>query len=201
MIRPLTFSLAAGVALLAAPICGANESFPVVHSEPITVRVLSGQDGKPLAHLHLIVIAGYDQSDLRGQRWREETLTDAQGQALLSGQLANLPWLQLWVKNKPLCQTNPRKSGFSVERIRRDGLSAPNRCGTATVADVPGVFTVFVMSKSPAPNGAAAAPPVPVVQPSASPAPVCCGAIVKVGTTSATPSYLQMNTRAQLRAR
>jgi hypothetical protein len=126
---------------------GAYESFPVVHSEPITIRILSGKSGQPLAHLHLLLIGGYDQRDIHGQLFRAEALTDALGQAHLEGQLANLPWLQVWVNKKPLCQANPRQASFSVERIRRDGLSSPNRCGTAVVEDAPGVFTVFVQSK------------------------------------------------------
>jgi hypothetical protein len=144
MIRPIAISFAAALSLLTASVCGADEPHSVTHNEPITVRILSGKDGQPLAHSHLILIGGYDQDEIHDQLWREETLTDAHGQASLSKQFANLPWLQVWVDKKPLCQANPRKTSFSVERIRRDGLSAPNRCGTATVEDAPGVFTVFV---------------------------------------------------------
>jgi hypothetical protein len=146
MIRPFAISLAAALSLLAAPFCGADEPYSVTHNGPITVRVLSGKDGQPIVHSHLILIAGYDQGQIRDQLWREETLTDAQGQARLSKQFANLPWLQVWVDKKPLCQANPRKTSFSVERILRDGLSAPNRCGTITVEDAPGLFTVFVQT-------------------------------------------------------
>jgi hypothetical protein len=118
-----------------------------MHNEPITVRVLSGKDGQPQAHLHLLLIAGYDQGEMHDHLFHEEALTDAQGQARLSNQIANLPWLQVWVGKKMLCQARPRSESFSVELIRRDGFSAPNRCGIATVEDRPGVFTVFVKSK------------------------------------------------------
>jgi hypothetical protein len=135
------------MALLSATLSGADETVPVVHNEPITVRILGGKDGQPLAHLHLVLIAGYDRSDMHDQLYRAELLTDAHGQVRLPKQLANLPWLQVWVTKKPLCQANPRGASFSVELIRRDGVSAPNRCGTATVEDAPGVFTVFVKGK------------------------------------------------------
>ncbi len=147
MIRPLSFSLAAGTALLAASLSSVAESFPVVHNEPITVRILGGKNGLPFAHLHLVMLGGYDRSDLHDQFYRAEALTDARGQARLPKQLANLPWLQVWVTKKPLCQAKPRRDSFSVALIRRDGLSTPNRCGTATVEDAPGVFTVFVKGK------------------------------------------------------
>jgi hypothetical protein len=158
------------MALLYAPISGAHEVFPVVHNEPITVRIVGGMDGQPLAHMHLVMLGGYDQGDLHDQLYRMELLTDAHGQARLPRQLANLPWLQVWVAGKPLCQANPRKTSFSVELIRRDGVSAPNRCGTATVEDVPGVFTVFVKGKGAAPQAdlpahASAPAPDPVSAP------------------------------------
>jgi len=155
MIRSLSISLA----LVAAAACCAAESFPVVHSEPITVRIVGGKDGRPLGRLHLTLIAGYDRSDMREQAFREEVLTDAHGEARLSSQMANLPWLQVWVEKKMLCQENPRIASFSVERMRRDGLSTPNHCGMATVEDSPGVFTVFVKGNGPAPQ-----PPVIVQQ-------------------------------------
>jgi len=155
MIRSLVAYLAAGIALTAAAVSGAAESFPVVHKEPIIIRILGGKDGQPVGRLHLTLIAGYDQSDMHKQLFREEVLTDENGQVRLSNQLANLPWLQVWVGKKPLCQGDPRSASYSVELIRRDGLSAPNRCGTATVENKPGVFTVFVKNKAATPAVAA----------------------------------------------
>jgi hypothetical protein len=147
VIRPFAVSLAAGLALIAASGRGEGESFPVVHNEPITVRILGGKDGQPQGRLHLIFIAGYNWNDMREQLFREEALTDAHGQVRLSNQLANLPWLRVWVDKETLCQENPRIASYSVELMRRDGLSTPNRCGKATVEDRPGVFIVFVKSR------------------------------------------------------
>jgi hypothetical protein len=151
MLRCLVVHVAAGIALAAVPVSCAAEVFPVAHKEPIVIRILGGTDGKPLVRQHLTLIAGYDQRDMREQLFREEVLTDEKGQVRLSNQLANLPWLQVWVGKKPLCQGNPRSASYSVELIRRDGVSAPNRCGTATVESKPGVFTVFVKNKAATP--------------------------------------------------
>jgi hypothetical protein len=144
MVRSLAFSLAAGLLVLAAPYGKADETFPVAHPEPIAVRVLDGGNGKPIAHVHLTLIAGYDKGDIKGQAFHEDALTDDQGKARLSNELANLPFLQVWVTKVELCQTKPRAALFSIDRIRRDGLSAPNLCGTFSVENAPGVFTVFV---------------------------------------------------------
>jgi hypothetical protein len=148
MIQPLRILLAAAIALFTASLCHADETFPVVHNEPVTVRIVSGKNGLPLSNLHLVLLGGYDQSDLHDQLYREEVLTDTFGNARLPKQLTNLPWLQVWVNKMPLCQSNPRKTSFSVELIRRDGLSAPNLCGPVSAQITPGVFTVFVKNKA-----------------------------------------------------
>ncbi len=147
MIPSLAFSFAAGLVLLAAQASSAANHFPAMPNAPIIVRILGGKDGHPIVHAHLILVAGYDQRDIQHGLWQEEGLTDEQGKARLSSTLASLPFLQVWVAKKHLCLANPRTARFSVERIRRDGLSTPNRCGTATVEDVPGVLTVFVKAR------------------------------------------------------
>jgi hypothetical protein len=158
VIRPIAVSLVAGLAFVSAAASGADETFPEVHRDPITIQVLGGKDGRPLGRLHLILIAGYDRTDMRKELFHEDAQTDAHGQVRLSNQMANLPWLQVWVDKKSLCQGNPRIASFSVELMRRDGLSAPNRCGMVTVEDHPGVFTVFVKGKGAAPAPVAIAP-------------------------------------------
>jgi hypothetical protein len=160
MLKPIAFVLAAALALLAAPAKADNETFPVTHNEPITVRILNGKNGQPLAHIHLILIGGYDQGEITDHLWQEEKLTDEQGQVRLSGQLVNLPRIQVELLKGKLCQVKPESVSFSVERIRRDGLSAPNRCGIATVQDAPGIFIVFVKNKVKR-KGTKTAPPTP----------------------------------------
>ncbi len=168
MTRPFSALFLAGLTVAVSGICSAGESFPVVHNEPITVRIVGGKDGQPLSRLHLTLIAGYDRVDMREELYREEMLTDAHGQVRLPNQLANLPWLQVWVAKKSLCQEDAPKASFSVELIRRDGLSAPNHCGKVSVEDKPGVFTVFVKGKGAAPPAIARSPipaPIPITIP------------------------------------
>jgi len=130
------------------PIVCAQESYPVVHREPITLRVIDGNGhGAPLAHVHLTLIAGYDSMDMKHQMFRESALTDETGEARLSRQMANLPLLQVWVQKLPLCQEHPRSEPFIVERIRSFGVSAPNQCGTVVAEETPGVLTIFVRKK------------------------------------------------------
>ncbi len=148
MNRPLSIFLLAALALSTAALCPAVETFPVVHNDPIIVRILSGKNGLPLINLHLVLIGGYDRDDLHQQFYREDALTDNFGKVRISNQMANLPWLQVWVRSMPLCQSKPRKTSFSVELIRRDGVNAPNLCGPVSAQNTPGLFNVFVKNKA-----------------------------------------------------
>jgi hypothetical protein len=150
MIRALTlalrcFTFGMAIALLAASTARADETFPVVHTDLITIHILDGVSGQPLVHAHVQLLGGYDQNDIDRRIWLEELLTDEQGDVQLSNQLANLPFLAVRVEKAPLCQSET--GSFSVERMRRDGLSASNRCGIATVENAPGEFAVFVKGK------------------------------------------------------
>jgi len=142
--RRLVNSLSVGLVLAVSAMAWANETFPVVHDAPIRVQIRSGLNGKPVLRVHLLAVAGYNEEDLRQQMWREEALTDGEGKAYLSSRISNLPFLQVWVTGASLCQDKPRIEAFSVDRVRRDGLSTPNRCGVITSVDEPGLFTVFV---------------------------------------------------------
>ena len=150
-IRSLAVLIGMVLALPWPALCQADEIFPVVHNDTITVRVLNGKYGVPITHAHLTLAGGYDTRDIGLKLWQEELLTDRKGEVRLPNALANLPFLQILVKDHKLCEAHPKAGMFSVEQMRRDGLSAPNRCGTFAVEDAPGVFTVFVNGE----NGAA----------------------------------------------
>ena len=146
MIRFRAFVCAAGIVALAASSNSQSEIFPNVHSQPIVIQIVDGRDGKPLAHARLSLVAGYTRRDLHLQLWHEEAFTDDQGRARMSSAMEDLPILQVEVAKGHLC-ADSHATTVSVEQIRRDGLSTPNRCGTVTAGDSPGVFTVFVMTK------------------------------------------------------
>lgn len=146
------FPLAA-LLLLFSESNGAQEREHGPGDSSITVRFLDGQTGKPLQNLHVVFEAGYDGDGIRSGFWQEEALSNARGETTLPRILSALPWLQVSVLKHHVCQAGGDASSFSVERMRRDGLSAPNRCGTITAVETPGVFTVFVKMKAPKPGG------------------------------------------------
>ena len=146
MVRFRAFVCAAGMFALAASASSQSEIFPNVHNQPIVIRIVDGRDGKPLAHARLSLVAGYTRRDLHLQMWHQEALTDDQGSARMSSAIENLPILQIEVAKSQLC-ADSHSATVSVEQIRRDGLSMPNRCGTGAAEGTPGVFTVFVKTR------------------------------------------------------
>ena len=139
-----TLNILIGLSLFGAAACHADEVFPVVHNEPLSVRVVSGKDGRPQARVRLALAAGYDQRDLAVEMWREEVVTDGAGVAQLSNALRNLPLLRVRVLNRHSCAPGAEKVLLNVEQIRGSGLSRENRCGTAVVENAPGMLTVYV---------------------------------------------------------
>jgi len=138
----------AGAGLLAIVGSGAaRASEPVVHHEPITVRVLDGRGGVPLARVHLTLIAGYDERDLHQGLWQEEAVTNGAGFARVPDSLVNFPYLQVVVARHRMCVGDVTESRFSMERIRFAGLNSPNRCGVLTVENLSGVFVIFAKAK------------------------------------------------------
>jgi hypothetical protein len=183
--------------LLAATACTADEVFPVVHNEPITVRVLDGVDGKPQPYAHVVLLAGYDRRDLDLGLWRKEAVTDGAGAVQLSNLFRNLPLVRVEVLKRHGCAPDAGDAAFSVELIRRDGLSGANRCGTTTVEDAPGVLTVFVKGKkgtapakvwSAPPGIAAALQPDPAVTSILASAPAACSVPVTVPLPAPVPA-------------
>jgi hypothetical protein len=141
--RTLSLALGLGTLLLPARVGSAQIDLPVTHPEPITIRILDGKGGTPLAHVHLQVAAGYDDRDVRLGLWSEEVVTDEQGRASLPGSLKNFSLVAVWVAKHKLCAAHGRSTYMNLDNIRTEGLNTPNRCGTTVVAETPGVLNVF----------------------------------------------------------
>lgn len=155
------------LALAAAPlVCAASEPFPVVHHEPLTVRVLDGASGQPRAGLRVVLAGGYTERDIALGLWQEGIMTNASGEVRIPDALANLPFLRVWVVKTKSCQIKGAPGRLVVDRIRNEGVRSENSCGAATVAATPGTLVLFVRTGSGPVGGtatasAAPAPPAP----------------------------------------
>jgi hypothetical protein len=143
MVRTLSLAFCAVTLALPGSLGKSEESMPAIHHEPITIRILNGSDGAPLAHVHLLFVAGYDDRDLRLGLWREDAITDANGQASLPDSLKNFSFLAVWVTKRKLCAERGHSLDADLDRVRFEGMSTLNQCGNVMSADKPGVLTVF----------------------------------------------------------
>ena len=139
-------------------IFGVGEVIPVDHREPITVRVLNGRNGLPVAHLRLLLVAGYDQNDIDRHLWLEEASTNTEGEVRVPKGLVNFPYFEVALKGAKLCSA---RIVFNMGRIRNDGQNAPNRCGSIAPAEQPGVLILFA-SRGVAAGALAMQPPIPL---------------------------------------
>jgi len=146
-VRGFSSALGALMVLLLASMGRTENSLPVSHPEPITIRILDGKYGAPLAHVHLLFVAGYDNADLRLGLWSAEGITDGLGRANLPASLKDFAFLQVWVLKHKLCASHGRSLGVNLDRIRYQGFSTPNYCGTTVVEDAPGIFNVFAAAR------------------------------------------------------
>jgi|GEM_PF-4272267 hypothetical protein len=146
----LSLRILSAVAFIAlGALCGAGETFPSVHHERLTVRVVNGTDGKPRAGLRVVMAGGYAERDLALGLWQEAAVTNAAGEVRVPDALTNLPFLRVWVPQTQLCQGKEKRVRFLVDRIRNDGLNSDNTCGTMTAAARRGLLTVFVRGGKP----------------------------------------------------
>lgn len=147
MSRILSISLFVS-AVASTLICSASEPFPVVHHEPLTVRVLDGTSGKPRAGLRVVLAGGYTERDIALGLWQEGARTNASGEVRIPDALANLPFLRVWVIKAKSCQPKGAPGRLLVDRIRNEGWNTDNICGTSTSAATPGKLVLFVKSNS-----------------------------------------------------
>jgi hypothetical protein len=147
----LLLSILTAAALHAALPAQAQESFPEIHNHPIRIHLLDADDGSPKSNFRVILVAGYNQDDLRKGLWRQDAATNSDGDLQLPKTMLNLPWMQVIVPQSKLCSFKQPAQGLSIERIREEGLSAPNQCGLANAQEKQGELNLFV-SKQPTPR-------------------------------------------------
>jgi len=137
-------SLGLGLYVFGIIVClMSNVQVPTAQEKNIIIRVMDGRNGKPMANMHLMVSLGSSQEDVRELKSHVDLQTDLNGVALLSIDESTISRIQVWVDWHTLCQETPNTKSFSIEEIRKSGLSTPNNCGSVTREKAPNHLTVF----------------------------------------------------------
>ena len=110
----------------------------------IVIDVVDGKSGNPIPNEHILVFQGATTEDVRAQKNPSKELkTDANGAALLAVDDPSILRIQVWVDWHVLCQEKPNEQSYSVENIRKVGLSSPNNCGSVVRENIPSHLIVF----------------------------------------------------------
>ena len=110
----------------------------------IKVLLINGKNGKPMKHERLLVFFQSGQSHtLESDNNATDPHTDENGYAVVTLPSSHVPYVQVWVDYRTLCQTDPNHRAFSVAQIASDGASTPNDCGKTIRPGAPGTLVVY----------------------------------------------------------
>ena len=130
-------NVVAGVFLLS------TSAAAVAQSINITVQVLDGRNGKPLADQHVLVFTGLSSDAVKTHAQHTGVTTAKDGMGTLTIYPAETQWLQVFADGRIPCFPNPNQASFSVSEIMSKGLVTPNNCSALVKEATPGHFVVF----------------------------------------------------------
>lgn len=111
--------------------------------QEITVEVLDGRNGKPMADQHVLVFIGVTSAAVRSHAQHTGVTTGKDGNAALAIFPAKTMWLQVFMDGRIPCFADPNGASFSVDKIMSQGLVTPNTCSSLVRAPSPGHFIIF----------------------------------------------------------
>jgi hypothetical protein len=112
-------------------------------SQEITLQVLDGRNGKPLANQRVLVFTGVSSSAVKTQAAHTDVTTDKDGIGLLTINPAETQWLQIFPDGRVLCYPDPNQTSFRVSEIISKGLVTSNNCSRLVNEPSPGHFIIF----------------------------------------------------------
>ena len=109
----------------------------------ITVQVLDGRNGKPLADQHVLVFTGLSADAVKTHAQHTGVTTGKDGVGTLTIYPGETQWLQVFTDGHVPCFPDPNKASFSVGEIMSKGLVTPNDCSAQVQQASPGHFVIY----------------------------------------------------------
>ncbi len=109
----------------------------------ITVQVLDGRNGKPMADQHVLVFTGLSAGAVKTHAQHTGVKTDKSGIGTLTIYPTETQWLQVFTGGRVPCFPNPNQASFSVSEIISKGLVTPNDCNAQVQQASPGHFVIY----------------------------------------------------------
>jgi hypothetical protein len=116
-----------------------------VNSEfQVTLHVVNGRTGTPVADKHIVAISGQSVAELNEQRHILQVTTDAKGEAKLTLHQGDL--LRIWVDWSVPCAK--KLPAYEADAIAREGVVGVNTCGSVRALEKPGDLYLYVRPES-----------------------------------------------------
>ena len=109
----------------------------------ITVQVLDGRNGKPLADQHVLVFTGLSAAAVKTHAQHTGVTTDKDGMGTITIYPGETQWLQVFTDGRIPCFPNPNQASLSVSDIMSKGLVTPNDCSAKVQQASPGHFVIY----------------------------------------------------------
>jgi hypothetical protein len=130
-------------ALVAALLCSTMMKAQTDKTLAITVQVLDGRNGKPLADQHVLVFTGLSADAVKTHAQHTGVTTGKDGVGTLTIYPGETQWLQVFTDGHVPCFPDPNKASFSVSEIMSKGLVTPNDCSAQVQQASPGHFVIY----------------------------------------------------------
>ena len=147
MRKPILNGLCLGIGLLVAMLLfGATLDAQNAGEDQtlnITIQVLDGRNGRPLADQHLLVFTGLSIDAVKSHAAHTGLTTNEIGMGTLSVYPSKTQWVQIFADGRVLCFPTPNQSSFSVNEIMSKGLVISNTCSSLVKEAKPGQLIVF----------------------------------------------------------
>jgi protocatechuate 3,4-dioxygenase beta subunit len=130
-------------ALVAVLLCSTMMKAQTDKTLDITVQVLDGRNGKPVADQHVLVFTGLSAAAVKTHAQHTGVTTDKDGMGTITIYPGETQWLQVFTDGRIPCFPDPNQASFSVSDIMSKRLVTPNDCSAQVQQPSPGHFVIY----------------------------------------------------------
>jgi hypothetical protein len=109
----------------------------------VVLCLLDGKNGKSIGNEHLLVFYGTTAEDVHAEKNHRDLRTDINGKSVLTLDDSSILLIQVFSDGHILCQQKSNTDSYSVEQIKRTGLSTQNTCGPVHRENTPDQFVIY----------------------------------------------------------
>ena len=129
------------VRMMASLVFGLCAALTLGQVKGFRVLALDAKTGRPITGNHVLVQYGATPDDIRWHPHSAEAKTDANGLAVLPGEITSAKYVQVWIDWHRQCAEHPDLEVIDVQAVTGKGLVV-NHCSNRVFQVSPGVLTI-----------------------------------------------------------